>query len=93
VADQSLVCERIERVCAFSAERAVSQWNPATEEFLADPTGQTPLLLVKGEQGWRALSRKTDVPTRALQKLNPLGFAIQMMVGDTNGFLSLMSRW
>jgi hypothetical protein len=45
-------------------------------------------LLVKGEDGWRALTRKAEVPTSALQEIDPLGFAIQMMVGDTNGYLS-----
>jgi hypothetical protein len=79
---------RLEEVGELSVERPVSQWKAATGELLADPTGQSTLLLVRRAEGWLATSRKTDLAAADLGDLDPLGLAVQLMSGESNGFLS-----
>lgn len=82
------VCARVERTSSFSVELPRSQFNRRTGELLSDPTGQTPLYLVRAASGWSAVTRKEEIGVASLEQFDPIGLALQLLAGDTNGFLT-----
>jgi hypothetical protein len=82
------ICERISTVAEFSVEFARSQFKPSTGEFLADPTGQTPLYFVRNGTSWSAVTRKNEISSNAFTQFDEIGLTLQLITGDTNGFVT-----